>query len=288
MTGATHNAGLVAGLCFSKDRPLQLDGYLRSVTRWLSPAPAMTVLYCASTPDLAAGYADVVLAHPGVTFLPETDFGRQLQDWLSSTTTPLILFGCDDVVYIRPVDLRRVAQLMARPELLGFSLRLGKNICLSQSVPDPIPAPTWEQENDVMHWLWRSAAAEWAYAFELDGTVYRREVIQTLLNAFESLRSRVAGFDWRHPNALETAGNVIFKAADFPPRMASFNEACLVVPTVNRVQEMFANRLLGDGRTPTELEVLRRQGQELDLDEFARHTYARIHVGDFYLRSKTP
>lgn len=275
-------------LCFSKDRPLQLDGYLRSLRLMLDASLPVTVLYRASSAYYAEDYEELKRTYPAVAFVPETDFGAQVCDWVQTSQVPLVLFGCDDVVFYRPLDLRRAVLAFEDADLLGFSLRLGRNILYSQSRPEPVAPPPFTATGEILKWNWRGADGEWGYPFELDGTVYRRGMLAAVLTAMEQYRARTPAWDWRHPNLLEMNGNVFIKAMDILPGMASFPASCLIVPTVNRVQDYFQNPLLGRAYTTQELEELWRRRQIMDVSEFQKQPYDRVHVGNFYLTGRNP
>ncbi len=277
---------LLSCLCFSKDRPLQLEGYLRSLA-WAFPGRVpVTVLYAASAPLFAEGYAALARVFPDVAFQREEDFGAQVLAWARGGSGPLVMFGCDDVVYYRPVNMDRVLTVMARraADLAGFSLRLGRNFKYSHVRPEPVPLPAFlGPDPDVLTWEWRKAECDWNYPFEANGTVYCRPLLMALLEGLEKHRLKAGELDWRHPNLLESSGNVFFKAMNILPLMAAFPASCLVVPTVNRVQEVYANPIQGPASSAEELEHLRLAGHAMDWAAYQGVDYDRIHVGTLHL-----
>lgn len=274
----------VACLCFSMDRALQLDGYLRSVKACMSVRVPVTVLYRTSSEFFEEGYRAVAKAHPDVDFLRETDFGEQVLGWADRVSTPLVMFGCDDVVYYRPVNLAKVGACLGLPQLFGVSLRLGRNIRYTHTRKLPVAQPALSEENDLLFWRWPEGTCDWGWAFELNGTVYPRYVIRMLLQHLEQSRQRGVSQDWRHPNKLEMAFNRLLRSIEGGPvLMASFLQSCLVVPTVNQVQTLGDNPLFGEARSVHELEALRRLGAGMDLEKYGEGTYERIHVGDWHM-----
>ena len=78
---------------FSKDRASQLDLLLRSIKEFVAGwrSQNIVILFCASTPDFAAGYQRTQAFHRDVVFVAEqsrdcsgldTDFHKQLVDIL--------------------------------------------------------------------------------------------------------------------------------------------------------------------------------------------------------------
>ena len=280
-----NSSGQASCLCFSMDRALQLEGYLGSLKKFMSDNVFVTVLYRTSSDFFDQGYDAVMQKHPDVNFIRETDFGAQTLGWLDSITTPLAMFGCDDVVYYRSVSLAKAASCFQSPQVLGFSLRLGKNIRFTHRQARPVAQPAWSEENDLLFWRWQQGNWDWGWAFEVNGTLYPRQVIKALFRALEQNRRANSQFDWRHPNKLEMTCNQLLRSiVGAPPLLACFPRSCLVVPTVNQVQTLGNNPLLGASRTVRELEELRRREMGMDLDRFAAGAYERIHVGDFFLK----
>lgn len=283
MSEHAQSAGM-ACLCFSKDRPFQLDGYIRSMRRFLKYPVSLTVLYKATDPDILEGYECLKREHPEVSFVQESDFGAQTLRWLAGVETPLVFFGCDDVVFYQPVDMALVeAVLREHPSVLGFSLRLGLNIRHTHTHEDVVPHPAFITESPVLRWVWRGRPSDWGYPFEVNGTIYRTAFIRTLFQSLEKIRASVPQAEWRHPNHLEYSGNqVLIHTAQTPGELAAFPKSCLVVPTVNQVQNIAWNHLLGEIRTVRELEALRRSGDRMDLDAYAATSFDRIHVPEFF------
>jgi len=269
------------------NRPLQLDGYLRSLKACLSPCPEVTVLFRAVKHAFLDGYRDLARQHMDVTFLPESRFDAQVLAWAESAA-PLMLFGCDDVVFRRKVSLSPALPLICRPDIIGFSLRLGKNIRFSQSDAAEIPRPPFLQRDELLVWDWSAAESHWGYPFELNGTVYRRDLVLGLLRGLESQRHLNAMFEWRHPNLLELRGNELLRMVEAPPLMACFPESALVVPTVNCVQSIFDNPLLGPAMNVDELERARQAGATVDIEACRQRSFDRIHVGELLLEEKEP
>jgi tetratricopeptide (TPR) repeat protein len=115
-----------AALVFSKDRPLQLDGALRSWKRHCRDAAStkVKVLYKASSSRLSSLYARLKQEHPDVDFVREGDFRRDVLTLLRDEN--YVLFAVDDTVFIRDFAMADIVGALDRhPEALGFSLRLG-------------------------------------------------------------------------------------------------------------------------------------------------------------------
>jgi hypothetical protein len=274
----------ISCLCFSKDRPFQLDGYIRSLRRFFPCALDLTVLHTATNPVIADGFRELATQHPNTRFVEEIDFGSQLLFWLKNVSSDLIFFGCDDVVFHRPIAWQLVSRTFQQyTDLLGFSLRLGRNIRFNHTRDDEVPHPAFRDDPHILLWDWRTGQADWGYPFEVNGTVYRTALVRLLFQTLENIRQQLPLADWRHPNFIENAANELLRHLQSAPTlMASFPEACLVVPTINQVQTIARNHIMGNVRTVRQLEQDRRAGKRLDIDAFHATTFNRIHIGEFF------
>lgn len=113
-------------IVFSKDRPMQLHGYLESIIR--ASGCREEQIYVLYKEVLPIRYDKVIGFFPGVNWIPETDFDMQLRE-IVEKADDYIVFGCDDVVFTDQFDLLQMEKYLEEAEeVFGFSLRLGQNI----------------------------------------------------------------------------------------------------------------------------------------------------------------
>jgi hypothetical protein len=246
---------MIKVLCFSKDRPLQLQAYLDSllvlggINIWRDK---VTVLVADKTPYqhmFGKQYPDCV---EWIDEQGNFDYAmRQYAETLKDTDT--VLFGCDDVVWIRPTNLQAIpAFLEVAKDIIGFSFRLGKNI--SQK-------PTQVNKDKVFYqWSWLNQPSHWGYPFELMASVYRGSMIKEIVNANKT--------QMQCPNHLESFGVTycINNKREQHPYMTMFNTPnYAVAQDVNRVQHHFQNKYDGTEEHSVEnLKTLFEQGKEID------------------------
>lgn len=246
---------MVKALVFSKDRPLQLEGYLESLSFCTDLDPHRTHIIIPSEDH----YRSLIQAHPDIHWHSESWFGgfdaalRYVTDRFLEPGDE-VLFGCDDVVYTSPFNLYVAGErLRLDPQLLGFSLRLGLNIAA---------APRYSQNGPLFaHWRWTESASRWGYPFEVMATLYRTELLHELLSdaPVGSLRT---------PNYLENHG-VVYVCKHFKstqPELAMYRSVGHAVgQDVNRVQMDFENPFQGTAEHEVShlLEQF-RQGYRLD------------------------
>jgi hypothetical protein len=276
-------------IVFSKDRPLQLHGMLTSVFRHWRGDVRVTALVRAEAPYRDA-YAAVRGQFAQVAWCAEEDFGPDLLALALEGREPLVCFGTDDVVYVAPVDVPTVERLFATPDLLGVSLRLGKNVVcdmfgrtqrqpffLHQGVYDPAATseawPYWRVDAD-------GAVGDWAYPWEVLGTVYPAPFALEVVEALQ--REGLCA----NPSQLEHHGSLRWTRHAATGRlMASYPRSRLVVPTVNLVQSEFGNGIVGGtALSPAFLLDCWDHGLRLDPDHLRGMCPTSWRVGDFPLR----
>ncbi len=244
---------MIKALVMSKNRPLQLHGYLSSITSLTSIAQRdITVLL----PDMT-DYEEVAKNFPEVSWLKESDHGgfdsayRYYVENLSGDDT--LLYGCDDVVFIRPVGLNSIPSILENnPNLIGFSLRLGRNIS---------PRPTMEAVGMVSIWNWTQQPwGHFGYPGELMASLYRASLIKEFVN---NTKKQI-----KTPNYLESefVTYLINNKGQESPEMSMFNsDSYALAVAVNRVQNDFQNKVMGGSdHDPDLLKEKYKQGYRMD------------------------
>lgn len=285
-------------IVFSKDRPLQLHGMLTSVFRHWQGAFTVSAVVRMDN-DHNRAYSEAMDEFSGrVTHWhehpSEGNFERCLTGALERTDAPYVCFGCDDVVYTGPVDVPAIDRAFRdEPHLLGVSLRLGKNIdtdMFGRPMPQPAfahPAPpafeeyAWANAAGLRaQWRPAEASGDWGYPWEVLGTVYPTDYVRATVAAL------VRGGQVQNPSTLEDAGwRRWAEHAGNRYLLQSFGRSRLVVPTVNVVQSVFGNGIVGPGgMDPAFLLDCWNRGLRLDVDRFRGMAPPSWRISDLYLR----
>jgi hypothetical protein len=276
---------------FSRARPLQLHGYLTSLYAQWRPEGAfrVSVLY-RHEPPYDRAYEEVVAQFLQVVFRPEADFGLDLLELLVlEEDAPLTCFGTDDAVYVLPVHVPLAERLFRQPDLLGVSLRLGKNVTADMfGREQPQPAFLRDGHYDAAEtserWCyWRPEAdgsvGDWAYPWEVVGTVYPTRFVLAVVDAL--VREGACG----SPSQLEDRGWRRWGQHTGRRLMAAWPRSRLVVPTVNLVQGEFGNGIVGGtALSPEFLLDCWQRGLRLDTPRLRGLVPPSWRVGDFPLR----
>jgi hypothetical protein len=257
---------------FSKDRPLQLQAYLQSLLT-LAAHPSLQIYVISPHSE---DYNKLLSEYDWrvAWLIEENGFDATIRKFSESLyDDDIILFGCDDVNYIRPVNLGVITNIMQIPNILGFSLRLGKNI---------LNRP--EQINDskvFFEWEWTGKPSHWGYPFELMASAYRGSLIKEIINDNKS--------QMQCPNHLESHGvNYCINNKRDQPYMAMFNTPnYAVAQDVNRVQHHFQNKYDGGEEHDAEyLKTLFRQRKKLDWENLFGIVPNEPFVGRNYWKIK--
>jgi hypothetical protein len=258
-------------IAFSRDRPLQLDGMLRSLDARCVDRDAfsLTVLWTATSDRMRALYHQLARAHPGVAFVAETDFRRDVRRAVRAGR--FVLFLVDDAIFVREFRIADgVAILESNERVLGVSLRLGRNTTHCYPIDRPQALPTFrELPGGLLSWDWASAEHDFGYPLEVSSSLYRAADLEPLL----------ARLRFRNPNTLE--GMMARSAHRFGarrPELAAYPTSIAFCAPMNVVQAVSPNRAGTDpGHTPEALADLFDRGYRMNVEAYIGYTPRGCH-----------
>ena len=265
---------MISVICFSKDRPLQLDAYISSLHYYSAiPFKNMYVIYT-STGEIS--YETAIATYPDVKWIKERDFFSDFENCVLDAEE-FVLLGCDDVVFKGYFDPNvPIKALVDEPQAISFSLRLGANLH---------SLPKLEIDGDLLRWNWRAAGdGNWGYPWDVSASIYRREFIKDLIGRYKNLTN---------PNRLEAyIAEAIHDDAAVTEKLSIAYKAskCLTL-TINRVQDEYANDFDESSMAePSELFAQYNLGRRLNWPRFADKSYNHIHIDgqDFELVDQEP
>jgi len=249
-------------LIFSKDRPLQLDGTLRSWMRHCRDAgsAAVKVLYKASTSCMGSLYRRLMRDHPNVDFVREGDFRRDVLMLLRDRGC--VLCVVDDTVFIQDFKMADIVGALDRhPEVLGFSLRLGRNTTYCYTMNHPQKLPDFQPlEAGSLKYRWPDADYDFGYPLELSSSVYRSKELLLLLDQLE----------FQNPNSLEDAmSRSAGRFRQSRPFLACCEHSAAFSIPANKVQQVCDNRAGGNAAySAGALAALFARGQRIQTQSF--------------------
>lgn len=257
---------MISVICFSKDRPLQLEAYIESLMFYSGISENFISILYTETDGIS--YASLLGKYPSINWIRESAFRNDLLGLVDSSSD-YILFGCDDVFFTDHFDLNAALSCLNEDStIFGFSLRLGLNL---HSIPNI------RLVNGIAYWEWQSAAkGNWSYPWDVSASIYRRDFVYSYLNATPGAKN---------PNHFEAilAEMIGKKYQGIQKRLACFERSKCLTLTVNRVQDEFANEF--DGSQSTEVVELYSSfsaGKYLDWPKFHNTKNRIIHVDSSY------
>ena len=111
-------------IVFSKDRPMQLAGLLKSIQKYALSPVDVRVLWRASQKENRQAYETAQIEFSIVDWCEERKFQEDLKDLVVKSGSYL-MFATDDSLFFQPFRLDGVA---GHPQVACFSMRLGLNI----------------------------------------------------------------------------------------------------------------------------------------------------------------
>ncbi len=302
----------ITTIVFTRNRPMQLHGYLESIHRFL-PTGTMDIRILYKPDRFGKEYEMCFAAFPDCRVVRESDFFEDLMRLIEQADTEYMLFGIDDVVYFDGVSwpVMEAAWKTLRSELIGFSLRHGD--ALLEQCGDPVQIHSILEET-VKTFEWPRGKTSWTnYPFDLCATVYRTETVRTsvcgpmkggrwihrrlspqsvLVSAADRLclrRKLLKGFGhFFNPNTFESwTCRECQRHPDRVGRRLAFQKHCAAAIQVNMVNTSTNNDWQGGSDLTVEaLAEKYRAGWRIDIDRLSAQKPSRTHLGgeSFFLR----
>jgi len=220
-------------IIFSKDRAMQLDLLLRSITQFY-PYGTVSVLYAASNEQYEQGY-NLIKERHNVNLIWQRPFKKRLIKTIEQGDE-IITMLVDDSVFIKPVKKEPLDimtfDLIVDKNLKCGSLMLGKNIKYSYSHSCTIEQPKFIiDDNYYWNWTKQPMKSDWGYPHQVGGNVWTKDYLLKILK-------------WKrfeHPTELEGKLNYPYrKRKTSTPLMTCFDETKLLTIPVNYIEKSTA------------------------------------------------
>jgi hypothetical protein len=281
----------VANIVFTKNRPLQLEGYLRSLYgQYKSELFQTYVIYKEEL--FNEQYEDVFSNYREAEVIRETNFHRDLIGLIERIDTEYVLFGIDDVAFFDDVDFSLIKRTFesAEKEIFGFTLRFAPE-SLKQNGENIRNFEVDGQKVYSVDWT-KGQSAHTRYPFELCCSFYKTAMVKEILKNVvsdnplaRSLFSPGSGFS---NILLSTIRRKVFKCFGFIfspntleswvcrwcqenpeklPKFTYFQKLCASAIQVNMVNT--STKGIFEGKEDNTVETLNekyQQGYRLDLD----------------------
>lgn len=257
---------------FSKDRAMQLDATLSSFYARCgdSELVSLKVLYTCSSSIFREGYEKLKSKFSRVEFIEQTDFKKDLLNILQGSG--YILFLVDDNIFVRDFHIGdSVKFLQGNSDVVGFSLRLGKNTnyCYPLNKSQALP-PFVDCGKSLLKYSWENAELDFGYPMEVSSSVYRSGEISDLLSEIE----------FGNPNEFESLlSRSRTRFGKIHPALGCYSTSVTFCLPLNKVQTTEKNNRAGDKfyYNPLELAEMYNRGSEIDIKRFENFVPSGCH-----------
>jgi len=170
----------ISNIVFTKNRPLQLEGYLKSLYQNL-PADSLKTYIIWKEQLFTEQYQQLFNEYKDLEVVREKEFSSDFLKIFESLDTKYLLFGIDDVVFFGSVKLEIIDKTFEQKsnEIFGYSLRLDKNNIGEDSESAGEENIDGEQVYKIDWTKGRSPLTR--YPLELCATIYRTELVKKII-----------------------------------------------------------------------------------------------------------
>jgi hypothetical protein len=190
-----HN-GEIISLIFSKDRAMQLDGFLASYFENVKNYSPIKVLFHVSNEAHKRSYIDLQKIYDDlpVEFIPETDFRTNLIDIIEQSFEDRVIFYVDDMLFSQIIDYNWLKTIDPLQSIV--SLSRGKDLNYSTVLAKELEVPSFNKiSENLYHFKWNEITefSDWTYPIGVSGYMFSRLEIIAMIKATH----------FKAPNSLE-------------------------------------------------------------------------------------
>ena len=222
---------------FSKDRPLQLELFIRSFNKYVKDSDnyIINVLYNYSNNNYKNGYDKLIsMNYSNVNYIKEDNFRTNLMS-INYNKNEYTVFFVDDNIFVNYIDFNDEQSniFKSNNNILCRSLRLNPNLTYCYTEDRHMDKPYFINHN-IFHW--RGQIGDFGYPMSLDGHIFRtRDILPYIIN-----------LNYFNPNSLECEMSI--RPINLP-MMICYDKSIIINNPCNKVQNFNNNK---HGNTNTE------------------------------------
>jgi hypothetical protein len=192
---APRNRDIVS-VIFSKDRAMQLDGFLASYFENVKNYSNIIVLYHVSNDAHNKSYHDLrkIYSDFPVEFIAESNFRNNLIEVLDNAPQDRVIFYVDDMLFSQKIDYDWLREV--DPLLDIVSLSRGKDLTYSTVLAKKLEVPSFTKFSENLYrFKWNEIAefSDWSYPIGVSGYMFSRTECLAMMRATP----------FKAPNSLE-------------------------------------------------------------------------------------
>ncbi|RZK40209.1 MAG: hypothetical protein EOO90_15875 [Pedobacter sp.] len=187
----------IISVIFSKDRAMQLDGFLASYFENVANYSEIIVLYHVSDAGHKKSYDDLVKIYADfpVKFISETQFRNNLITALENTAQERVMFYVDDMLFSQKIDYNWFKNINPLDDIV--SLSRGKDLSFSTVLAKALKIPQLSPISEhLFRFQWNEIQefSDWTYPIGVSGYMFSKPEILAMM--------KVTPF--KAPNSLES------------------------------------------------------------------------------------
>ena len=265
-------------LVVSKDRPLSLFSFLKSVETKLKDAPPIKIIISCSRQSDLVRYRKIeeeFTSKGEIAFMfEEKGFKRALIECLNNVSATSVMFCVDDQILLRELDYTNIVEEKRKVDF--FTLRLGQDTKYSYNLNKFYELPVDVKISDTsMYWRSKILRDDFHYGLSLDTTIIDKKIL-VLMSKFLKFHT---------PNQFESFMNYSYPvAALLRYKIGCFRCQGAINFVLNKVQIDNNNRSLN--YSLDELNNLYDLGLVIDLDPNAEFKSSHSDVGFMFRKTQ--
>lgn len=186
----------IISIIFSKDRAMQLDGFLASYFENVKNYSEIKVIFHVSNEAQRKSYADLqkIYADFPVEFIQETNFRNNLINAVEKAAEDRLVFYVDDMLFSQKIDYNWLKIVDPLKDILCLSR--GKDLTYSTVLAKKLEVPSFNKISENLYqfkWNEINEFSDWTYPIGVSGYMFSRLEILAMI--------KVTNF--KAPNSLE-------------------------------------------------------------------------------------
>jgi len=186
----------IISIIFSKDRAMQLDGFLASYFENVENYSEIKILFHVSNEAHKKSYIDLQKIYENfpVQFIQETNFRANLIDALEKSSEDRLIFYVDDMLFSQKIDYGWLKNIDPLNNIVCLSR--GKDLNYSTVLAKKLEVPSFNKISENLYqfkWNEISEFSDWTYPIGVSGYMYSRPEMLAMIKATH----------FKAPNSLE-------------------------------------------------------------------------------------
>lgn len=192
-----NNLNGLSIIIFSKDRPMQLDGLLRSIFENIEGNYQLIIQWNSTSKEYDKAYNEIFENYSKIIYktIKEKQFKSDLIDTIEETEFSRLMFLVDDILFVNKFNISWLNTINLKKVVPSIRLWSGINYTQPSNSNSPAPEISKFSIKPWRYFSWIESNGYWSMPLSIDGNIFDKNEIIFLLNKVE----------FKAPNSLEKA-----------------------------------------------------------------------------------